>query len=161
MNVYLVQHAQATSKEVAPQRPLTEKGMQDIRRVAAFIEQHAGLDVDRIFHSGKTRARQTAETLAGYLAPEKGVHEAEGLDPLADPTIWAERLAIEDADIALVGHLPYMSRFASLLLAGDSKKEIVAFRQGAIVCLTRTGEGAGWSLGWMITPQILEGFQPA
>lgn len=161
MNLLLVQHAQAKSKETDPERPLTKKGVQDIRRVGGFLEMSTGLNVANVFHSGKTRARQTAEVLGEFLKPQEGVHEAKGLDPLADPAIWAQRLTTEEVDLALVGHLPHMSRIASLLLAGDPQKEIVAFQQGGVVCLTRTGEGGGWSLEWMVTPGILEGFQPA
>jgi phosphohistidine phosphatase len=160
MNLLLVQHAQAKSKEMDPERPLTEKGMQDIRRVAGFLEMSSDLNIANIFHSGKTRARQTAEALGDFLKPQEGIHEVEGLNPLADPAIWAQRLAAEAADLALVGHLPHMSRTASLLLAGDPQKEIIAFQQGGVVCLTRTSEGTAWSLGWMVTPGILEGFQP-
>jgi len=37
MKLYLVQHAKAASKEVDPERPLTEEGHRDIQKVAAFI----------------------------------------------------------------------------------------------------------------------------
>jgi phosphohistidine phosphatase len=161
MKLYLVQHANAKSKEEDPDRPLSDMGWEDIRRVAGFLDEHVAPDVKRIYHSGKTRARQTAEVLGKSLNPQEGVHKAEGLDPLADPEIWAERLAAEATDLMLVGHLPYMSRIASLLLVGDPEKEIVTFQQGGVVCLARGGEWKAWSLQWMVIPAILEGFQLA
>jgi phosphohistidine phosphatase len=161
MNVYLVQHANAKSKEEDPNRPLSEAGRKDIRRVAGFLKQNAGLNVARIHHSGKTRARQTAEILGEFLNPQEGVQETEGLDPLADLAIWAEHLAIEDVDLVLVGHLPHMSRIAALLLAGDPEKEVVTFQQGGMVALARSEEQPAWSLQWMIVPAILGAEQPA
>ncbi len=37
MKVYLVQHGEAESKEVNPQRPLTEQGMRDVQRIAEAL----------------------------------------------------------------------------------------------------------------------------
>jgi len=52
-----------------------------------------------------------------------------------------------------VGHLPHLSRLTSLLLVGDPTREIVSFRMGAIVCLTREEEG--WRLKWILTPDFV------
>lgn len=68
MFVYLGQHGEAEREEVDPARPLTEKGRNDVRKVALFTAG-AHVRVERIFHSGKLRARQTAEILGGVLKP--------------------------------------------------------------------------------------------
>jgi phosphohistidine phosphatase len=91
MRLYLVQHGEAKREEEDPSRPLTENGRIEVERVAEFLAR-AGVKVDRILHSGRLRAAQTAEILARHLRPSKGVERAEGLDPLADPNIWAEKL---------------------------------------------------------------------
>ena len=52
MKLYLVQHAKAASKEVDPQRALTEEGTQEIRKIAAFIKP-LNLSIDYLWHSGK------------------------------------------------------------------------------------------------------------
>lgn len=154
MNLYLVQHAQAKQKEEDPERQLTEKGQVDIRKVAAFIAEQADIQVGSIMHSGKTRARQTAEVLAEHLNPPDGVKEADGLEPLADPSIWVEKLAGEREDVMLVGHLPYMSKLTAKLLCRDEEKMVVNFQMGGIVCLTGDESGI-WSVCWMVIPQIL------
>ena len=84
MRLYLVQHAEAKSEAEDPTRPLTEKGLADIKRVARHLKEHANIKVAEINHSGKTRAEQTAQVLAEALAP-RGVAKGEGLEPLADP----------------------------------------------------------------------------
>lgn len=121
--------------------------------MAAFLGDR-GIQVSRILHSGKLRARQTAEALAKRLKAPGGVSETDGLNPLDDPAVWAERLATEREDLMLVGHLPHMSRLAALLLAGDADQPIVQFQMGGVVCLSRDDEGR-WSVDWLVVPQIL------
>ena len=52
----------------------------------------------------------------------------------------------------LVGHLPFMSRLASLLLAGEPEAGVVRFQTSGIVCLSR--EQGEWSLSWAVTPEL-------
>ena len=85
MILYLVQHAEAKREADDPERPLTQKGWADIRRMADYAGAHLAMEVDRVLHSGKTRARETAEALAEALRPVPRVHAAEDLDPLSDP----------------------------------------------------------------------------
>jgi len=154
MYAYLIQHAEAKPEEEDPERSLTERGWHEARRVAGFLAGPAGVQVERIVHSGKTRARQTAEVLAEALRPRGGVHAADGLEPMADPQLWAARLQETEGDIALVGHLPHLARLASLLLCATPEREPVRFRYAGVACLERREFGA-WSAGWMVIPAIL------
>lgn len=154
MNLYLVQHAEARQKEEDPERPLSEKGRTDIRKIAVFIAENADIQVNSIMHSGKTRAQETAEVLVEYLNPPEGIKEVEGLKPLDDPAIWAEHLVAEKEDIMLVGHLPYLIKLSAHLLCQDENKKTVDFRMGGVVCLKRD-ESGGWSVRWMVIPEIL------
>ncbi len=105
MNLYLVQHGQAVPKEVDPDRPLSDQGWEDIQKTAAFASR-AGVSVDTVWHSGKTRARQTAQALAEALESRRGPGQAEGLKPLDDPSIWTKKLSDLQEDSVVVGHLP-------------------------------------------------------
>jgi phosphohistidine phosphatase len=69
-----------------------------------------------------------------------------------DPAAWAERLEVMDMDVMLVGHLPHMSRLASLLLLWDSGREVLDFAPGTVACLEKVG---GWRVKWMISPDTL------
>jgi len=153
MRVYLVQHGQAKSKEEDPDRHLTDKGIADVRKVAAFLNR-IGLKVSAVWHSGKVRAEQTAAILAGAVLPEGKATQREGLAP-NDPVgpVAVELNAAED-DVILVGHLPFVGRLASRLIAGDESAQAVAFRQGGVVCIER-GEGGSSTLCWMIVPDLL------
>ena len=155
MFIYLVQHADAKKEDVDPSRSLSEKGLQDIKKVASYVSQ-LNIEVYKIFHSGKLRAKQTAEVLSENLKPTKGITEVGGLAPLDDAEIWEERLKGMTDDIILVGHLPHLDKLASLLLCGNADKNVVSFKMAGIVCLKRNDIGE-WSLQWMLTPEIVAG----
>ncbi|MBA7704764.1 hypothetical protein ES703_113582 [subsurface metagenome] len=118
MTLYLVQHAEAKPREDDHQRPLSDQGRADIQKVAAFLGDR-GIPVSRIIHSGKLRARQTAETLAERLKATGGVSETDGLAPLDDPAVWDGRLSELNENLMLVGHLPHMGKLAALLVTGE------------------------------------------
>jgi phosphohistidine phosphatase len=149
VRLYLVQHGQATSEEEDPRRPLTERGLADVGRVASHAVEQLGIGAARLVHSGKTRARQTAEVWGGLLRTP--VDQANALAPNDDPAAWAKRLESEMEDLVLVGHLPHLDRLAALLLTGTSTRSVIAFRPGGLVGLCRTD--AGWVVTVVLPPQ--------
>jgi len=153
MKVYLIRHGEAVSSNVDPQRPLSDKGRADVRKIASFIKP-LKVCVERIWHSGKPRAAQTAEILAGAVATEKGCSAREGLRPNDDVTTIADELDAYDADLMIVGHLPFLWNLTSLLATGRETADVVAFTAGAMACLKRRNHGT-WQINWMITPELL------
>lgn len=161
MLLYLIQHAEARREAEDPERGLTETGLTDARKVSAYAARH-GVVVSQILHSNKKRAAQTAEAIKEHLRPARGASVAEGLSPLDDPQIIAGALKALREDTALVGHLPHLSKLASLLLCGDQSMDIISFRMACIVCLERHEEEAGpggpdfgrWSVRWMVVPEM-------
>jgi len=153
MKLFLVQHAMAVSKELDPDRPLTEEGLGDIQKVAAFVKP-LNLAVDSLWHSGKTRARQTAEILAKVITIENEMAAHDGLSPNDNVQVIKESIISAGRDIMIVGHLPFMSKLASLLLTGSESSGTVAFRQGGVVCLSCENDDQ-WQIDWMITPELL------
>lgn len=152
MKLYLVQHGEAKSKTEDPRRPLTERGREDVVRVAAFAAR-AGVQVRQIRHSGRRRAEETASILAEHLSPTEGVIAIPGLAPKDDVRPMAETLQDETQPVMLIGHLPFLDRLASLLVTGDADRSIVRFQKGGIVCLVREDEN--WVVGWMVTPDLI------
>ena len=153
MLLYLVQHAEAYSKEEDPARDLTEKGRLDIESVSHHL-QRLNVQGNQIFHSGKTRAQSTAHVLALHLKPPGGSLEAPGLAPLDEPEIWADRINSLDENILLVGHLPHLGKLAALLMSGDKEKSVVNFQMGGAVRLQRMAPGQ-WAVDWMLVPEII------
>lgn len=154
MTAYLIQHGKSTSKEEDRDRPLTEEGRREVARVAAHLARTGGPPPPRIVHSGKTRARQTAEILGEEAGEETAVEEGEGLAPMDDPGEWARRLR-DSGSVALVGHLPHLARLAGPCLTGDPDAEPVRFRNGGVVALEPDEEGDGWVLAWALVPELV------
>ena len=154
MNLYLIQHARAVSKEEDPDRPLSGQGRIDIDKVARFVARNGDILVRQINHSGKTRARQTAEILAQALDPTEGISDIPDLAPLDDPSVWVSYLADTTRNLMLVGHLPHLGRLAALLVCQDDSKQVVDFQMGSMVCLGRDDAG-NWSFRWIITPDMV------
>ena len=153
MKVYLVRHGEAVSSQFDPQRPLSEQGLADIRKVASFIKP-LEISVEHIWHSGKLRAAQTAEKLAESVSVKKDCSAHKNLMPNDVVTIIADELEAYDTDLMIVGHLPFLAYLTSLLTAGKETSNIVAFDAGAIACLNRRGSGQ-WQIEWMITSELL------
>jgi len=153
MKLYLVQHGNAVASEVNPERPLSERGRQDVEKIAGFIKP-LKLNIDYIWHSEKKRAAQTAEIIAASISPQKGCIQRQGLAPNDDVMALKDEVVSVDQDIMIVGHMPFLSRLASLLLTGSESVNTVAFKQGGIVCLS-CSEQDRWQLDWMVTPELL------
>lgn len=157
MQVYLVQHGEAKAEAEDPARPLTDRGREEVRWVA----RHAALislPVAEILHSGKLRAQQTAAIMAEHLWPSRGVREVDHMAPNDDPAAARAKVEAAREPVMLVGHLPHLSRLASSLIVGDPGREIIRFRNGAIVCLARVEPV--WRLHWILTPELAASARP-
>lgn len=153
MKVYLVRHGEAVSERDDPARPLSARGDAQIRELADLLADRFKLLPGHIFHSPRLRASQTASLISQAFPLAPRTEEADGLGPMDDPAIWAQHLEFMEMDTMLVGHLPYISRLASLLLLNDAGREVLDFKTGAVACLEKT---SGWRVEWMISPQILK-----
>ena len=151
MEVYLVQHGESKSESEDPARSLTDKGWKDVESMSSHFAG-LGIEVAQIFHSGKLRAKQTAEVFAQYLMPPRGIVEQEGIGPLDDPHKAKAIISQAEEPCMIVGHLPHLKKLASLLILGEPEKEVVNFRMGGVVCLTKSGES--WSIEWALVPLL-------
>lgn len=153
MYLYLVQHGDALSKEEDPSRSLSAKGEEDVRKVLKFVKR-LNIDAEQIFHSGKTRALQTARILQDGFAADTAIMETEGLAPMDEPETWLARLTGMSGNAVLVGHLPHLGRLAKLLVCGNKEKDILNFETGCMVCLQKAVDG-NWTVDWIIKPGML------
>lgn len=151
MELYLAQHGRAVAAEEDPDRPLTDEGREETERVARALAA-AGVRADAVWHSGKARARQTAEIFAARLAPDAELERREWLGPLDDPRKAVEAAREGEGSVLLVGHKPYMSRLPSLLLTGNPEADAVEIRHSGVVALAER-DGA-WRLLWSLPPEL-------
>ncbi len=114
------------------------------------------MHLSRILHSGKTRARHTAELLAEGLQCDRPVDAVANLNPNDSVNEWVERAGDWNEDTLLVGHMPFMGELASRLVNAEGPTAVVEFCPGSVVCLRRN-EDSGWQVFWMIRPEIVGG----
>ena len=152
MRIYLARHGLAGSKTEDPEQGLNDTGRKDVSRVADILEQ-TGAAVDHLYHSGKARARQTAEILAQSVLWEPELKTANDLGPMDPVEPWVDKIESFEEDTMLVGHLPFLSKLASRLVTGSENRELIQFVPGAVACLERTEEG-GWIVVSTIIPQF-------
>ncbi|MFW6061917.1 MAG: phosphohistidine phosphatase SixA [Planctomycetota bacterium] len=155
MNLYLVQHGHAVDKERDPQRPLSEQGRRETQAMAGALRPLA-LRLPEVWHSGKTRAVQTAEILAEAVAAGGELVKRDDIFPRDEVESAGDDVEQREGDVMVVGHLPFLGRLASWLLAGDEDAGVIRFRYSGVLCLYRNPNGL-WQVTWFITPDLLKG----
>ncbi len=152
MAIYLVQHGRCLSKQEDPQKGLSDQGAAEVRRIADVATGYR-VQVESIVHSGKKRARQTAEILAEAFGLREGPAAADGINPLDDVTAFA---ATVDAasNRMIVGHLPHLEKLAAYLVTGKDQPPIFQLQNGGILCLDRYGESDRLVIKWALMPNV-------
>jgi phosphohistidine phosphatase len=153
MKLYLVQHGIAVAKDVDPDRPLAEQGQEDVDRLAIFLKQ-ADIRIERVIHSEKLRARQTAERLADAIAPGVELETSGLINPNDNPKAFDWQSESWDRDTLVVGHLPFMAKLVSHLVVEDENRPLTGFQPGSVVCLERISD-THWQIDWMVRPELL------
>ena len=145
MFLYLVHHGDAVGPDVDPRRPLSPEGRGAVERIAA---QAAGLGATPavVWHSGKLRAKQTAEAFWRACNALADLSATRDLQPDDPPQWMRDRLRAEGRDILIAGHFPYLPRLLALLVTGG--EAAVSFPQHGIVALETLDEGATWRERW-------------
>lgn len=145
--LYLVHHGDALGPDVDPMRPLSDRGRLDVDTLARQAAER-GAKPAVIWHSGKLRARQTAEAFWRHCNPLATFSATHGLQP-TDPISWiAGTVAREERDVMLVGHFPHLPRLLALLLTGDDEAGPAEFPLHGMVALEDSG--GRWVEKWRL-----------
>lgn len=148
MELYLVRHAESKTEEEDPARPLSENGKKEAGKIASRLSL-AGVKPAEIFHSPKLRAVQTADIFSSHFRVRS--REMPGLKPNDEPGAAAEFAEAQARNVMLVGHLPHLSRLASLLLCGNADEEVVKLGSAAALCLLKEEK---WKIKWLLGPEL-------
>jgi phosphohistidine phosphatase len=157
--IYVIRHGIAEPRGEAwpddTKRPLTEGGMSRLRKSARGLVR-LGVSLDVVLTSPLTRARQTAEIVAGAFNPRPPIVTIDSLAPdegtaavLADLEKQSRR-----SSIALVGHEPGLGELAARLAGSRHAFEL---KKGAVCRVdveTLPPAGPG-TLKWFLTPKLL------
>lgn len=152
MALYMVQHGLSLPKDQDPEKGLAPEGIEDVQRIAA-VAQNYGVKVERILHSGKKRALQTAEILANVLKPGAGIEEIGNINPLDDVAAFAAQVDFQ-ANTMVVGHLPFLERLTSLLISGQPEPIVFKLQNGGILCLDQIENQDTPAIKWALMPTV-------
>jgi phosphohistidine phosphatase len=157
--LYLIRHGIAEERGDAwpddAKRPLTEEGMSRMRKAARGLSR-LGIAFDMVLTSPLVRARQTAEIVAGGLAPRPTLANLESLAPDAGYAALMADLEkhARKPRIALVGHEPDIGELAARLIGS---RRSIEFKKGAIcrIDLDEIPPSGPGQLRWFLPPKIL------
>jgi phosphohistidine phosphatase len=144
--LYLVHHADAVGPHEDPQRPLSAAGRMQADRLALQAAER-GAKPTVIWHSGKLRARQTAESFWRACNPLADFAAIGGLQPADSPGRVRDLVAGETRDVMLVGHMPSLPRILRMLVTGQEDAPL-EFPLHGIVALEPAGDL--WSERWRL-----------
>ena len=99
-----------------------------------------------MWHSGKLRAKQTAEIFWRACNALAEFSATRNLQPDESAVFMRDRLRGEPRDVMLVGHYPHLPRLLALLLAEEPQP----FPQHGIVALQTDDDGETWNEMWRI-----------
>ncbi len=155
MELFLVRHAPA-EEAAARQKDATRKLTADGRaRFVRAVKGLRALDVklDKLCHSPWLRASETADLLAPLL---RDGGETIALTALAAAPTAALLPSLQGERIAVVGHEPWLSELASLLLVGDASLAAkLPLRKGGLLWLEGEAKAGGMTLRAALPPKVL------
>jgi phosphohistidine phosphatase len=144
MFLYLVHHGDAVGPDVDPRRPLSDRGRAESERIAGEAASR-GARPAAVWHSGKLRAKQTAELFWRSCNALADFSATRDLQP-GDPPQWIQdRLRAESRDVMIAGHFPHLPRLFALLTNGAED-----FPQHGVIALTSEDDGQTWTEAWRI-----------
>jgi len=144
VRLFLVHHGDAVGPEVDPRRPLSPTGSEAVERLAAAAARK-GVQPSVVWHSGKLRAKQTAEIFwraCNALAEFSATRDLQPDDP---PAWMRDRLRHEPRDLMLAGHYPHLPGLLRLLIPGAP-----SFPLHGIVALQSDDDGQTWRELWRL-----------
>ncbi|PLX16083.1 MAG: phosphohistidine phosphatase SixA [Candidatus Muiribacterium halophilum] len=147
MKLYLVRHGEYENRR--GDNILSENGRLATEKAAKIVKDHYKVECNSIFHSTKTRAKETAEIINKIFKTQNGIFEKKGLEPNSNPTPWKKIINEMNESVMIVGHLPFLRKLLSLLIASDVDTDILTFYTSCIVCLEKTSDGS-WIIDWCI-----------
>ncbi len=153
LRVYLVHHGDAVGPDVDIRRPLSQAGRVMSERTAAAAAAR-GARPAVVWHSGKLRAKQTAEIYWRACNALADFSASRDLQPDDRPIFMRDRLRHETRDILIAGHFPHLPGLLALL-AGGADGDQAGFPMHGIVALRTDDDGETWTEEWRV-PALTE-----
>ncbi len=149
MELTIIRHAIAEDGEDDAARPLSKKGRRRFEESVKAMRE-LGLRFDKILHSPKKRAVETAELLAvlcdGPLQATPLLAKEPGVE------LWN---LLDGTSLAVVGHEPHLSALLAWLVTGEPNGGRFELKKGGVAQLVGEPEPAGMTLCTLLSPKVL------
>lgn len=159
--LYMIRHGIADKREEDiddEARELTKKGKDKMKAIAQGLKD-AGIRFDAIVSSPLVRTAQTAEIIQKCCSDGKDIIMTDLLKPGATFDPLVEYLnTVEGDSVAIVGHEPFLSGFASYCLS-QKKNSFINIKKGGIALLETDGpiKPGHCKIDWLLEPnQIIK-----
>jgi phosphohistidine phosphatase len=157
MEIYLMQHGSALSKEQDPEEGLNPDGKARIHASGKALKR-MGISFDVILSSPKKRSKQTASIVAEEVGfPSDKIIQTEKVKALTPPEETLAILAEYSGHqrVLIAGHLPSVAEVASLLLTKGPKVTVEFERGGCCRIDVEDLTTHAGHLKWYLTPEQL------
>ena len=159
MKIILMRHGDAVTYFIDETRPLSEKGALEADAAGKFLRSIDEIP-DIIVHSPLLRSRETAERVEKAVGAAGLLKQHERLNPDDDPIKFrigalmqlAEKKSA-DYTIMVVGHEPFTSALASILL-WDTRRDL-AFNTGTLLGAKSFSPEKTWDLCFFVHADYL------
>ncbi|MDR1915336.1 MAG: histidine phosphatase family protein [Synergistaceae bacterium] len=160
MKLCLMRHGDAMSAINDSIRPLSDRGLIESEAAGVFLRKIDEVP-DVIIYSTLLRSKLTAECVAASSGAGDVLEQWRGLEPYDSPDCFLSDLQLtfgaSERNILIVGHQPFISEFASLLLSRSGLDVSLKFTTGSLCGLKSEGLGKFWTLRFHITSKHLLG----
>jgi phosphohistidine phosphatase len=143
MLLFIIRHATAEEREEFAKkntddslRPLTPKGKKKLQKMILSLEKEFD-KLDLVVTSPYLRAKQSAQIVSDLTEGTKIVESAE-LVPHAPPQSlvkWLKTNCGGYKKVAVVGHEPHISSFASYVLSGNANESFIEIKKSSVALI--------------------------
>lgn len=148
MAIYFIQHGVCLDKSIDPKKPLSELGKKETNQVSEFLKKNR-IKIQKVYHSGKLRAKETAQILSNHLS-DGNIYEKSNMLP-NDNVISFCKDKLEDNCI-YVGHLPHLDKATSYLVCQNEDSEVIKLKNSGIVSIEV--RDCKYKIKWYILPNL-------
>ena len=106
--------------------------------------------------AGRTDGPDPRGALCARVETRAGLNPSDLVHPIAD-WLRAEAAATSEGAIALVGHLPFLDRLASVLIVGQQDAHPIRLQNAGLVKLVPKQEAHSFAVAWILTPDLAVG----
>lgn len=149
MRIYLMQHGHSLPENIDPNRGLSEQGKKETRKIGWFLKKR-NIKIATAWHSSKLRSKQTAQIISEYLHPAKLV-ERNDINPNDPVERFPREIEKTGEELLIVGHLPFLQKLCSEILADSSSYDLVSFKNSGVICIENGGD---YKILWVVVPEI-------